>query len=67
MTITWGTLGKWLRLGAACAAAVIGSLGTGTLPTDVRSILVAFGAGLLTLQHYLSTTSTGTAQKPPAS
>lgn len=57
MTINLNTIGKWLAVVGAIAAAVIGSVGVGTLPNPVRVALVAIGAVVVAVERVLSTTS----------
>lgn len=58
MTVTWKTLGKWLAIAGAIASAVIGAVGTGTLPSSVRVALVVIGAVVVAVERVLSTTIT---------
>jgi hypothetical protein len=52
---------------AAIASVVIGSLNVGQLPTSVRTVLVAAGAVLLTLEHLMAALpNTTTPPNPPA-
>lgn len=58
MTLSTKALGKWLAVLGAIASAVIGAVGTGTLPNSVRVALVVVGAVVVAVERYLSTTTT---------
>lgn len=77
MTLDLKTIGKWLAILGAIASAVIGAVGTGTLPNSVRVVLVVIGAVIVAVERVLSTTvaisvkatsipATLPAAKPPA-
>lgn len=71
MTINVKNIGKWLAVLGAIASAVIGAVGTGTLPNPVRVALVAIGAVVVAVERVLSTTVTVTTKTvatpaPPA-
>jgi hypothetical protein len=73
VTINMKSIGKWLAVIGAIASAVIGAVGTGTLPTGVRAVLIAVGAGIVAWERRLSTTVTvtvkagGETKTPPPS
>lgn len=60
MTINTQQVASIVRQLAAVAAIVIGSLSSINLPTSVHGILVAAGAVLLAIEHYVGDPSTGT-------
>ena len=57
MTVNLKTVGKILAVVGAIASAVIGSVGTGTLPISVRTALVVIGGVVVAVERYLTTTT----------
>ena len=66
MTLDFQRISAVVRQMASIASVVIGSLGTGGIPTSVRTVLVAAGGTLLAAEHFVSaitTSSTPTTTK----
>ncbi len=54
MTISTNNVASFLRQLASIASVIIGSLGTGGLPGEVRAVLVAGGALVIAVEHFVT-------------
>ena len=54
MTISTNSIAAFFRQLASIAAVVIGALGTGGIPGEVRAVLVAGGALIIAVEHLVT-------------